>query len=112
MSRVFRAPHNVVKVDGEQQRFIDLSPGVVVGNHASRHRHRDAAYVAMVHRITDERIPKSIPLGSRNLQDAEIDRDHMVRREDPNWGEEAEAQLANDGTFHYVNAAAQHSRLN
>ena len=36
----------------------------------------------------------------------------MVRREDPNWGSEAIAQIANDDTFHYVNAAAQHSRLN
>ncbi|SDI38440.1 endonuclease G [Paraburkholderia steynii] len=62
--------------------------------------------------FTDERIPKSIQLGSKNFQDAEIDRGHMVRREDPNWGEEAEAQLANDDTFHYVNAAAQHARLN
>jgi endonuclease G len=34
----------------------------------------------------------------------------MVRREDPNWGEDAE--LADSDTFHYTNAAPQHSRLN
>lgn len=34
--------------------------------------------------FADERIPRSIQLGSQNFQDAEIDRGHMVRREDPN----------------------------
>jgi lysozyme family protein len=34
----------------------------------------------------------------------------MVRREDPNWG--ADAVRANDDTFHYTNAAFQHSSLN
>ncbi|WP_060494141.1 DNA/RNA non-specific endonuclease [Pseudomonas sp. NBRC 111140] len=62
--------------------------------------------------FVDERIPRSIQLGESNFKDAEIDRGHMVRREDPNWGDAAEAQKANDDTFHYVNAAAQHSRLN
>jgi len=62
--------------------------------------------------FVDERIKSSIQLGAANFADALIDRGHMVRREDPNWGTETEAQLANDDTFHYVNAAAQHSRLN
>ncbi len=60
--------------------------------------------------FADLRIPAAIQLGSTNFADAEIDRGHLVRREDPNWG--GSAQLANDDTFHYVNAAPQHSRLN
>jgi len=36
----------------------------------------------------------------------------MVRREDPNWGDSSTAVQANDDTFHYVNAAPQHSLLN
>jgi DNA/RNA endonuclease G (NUC1) len=36
----------------------------------------------------------------------------MVRREDPNRGDPAEAQEANDDTFHYTNSAPQHARLN
>jgi len=60
----------------------------------------------------DGRLPAEIQLTSVNFKDAEIDRGHMVRREDPNWGEAQEAQTANDDTFHYVNAAAQHARLN
>ncbi|MBJ7415829.1 MAG: DNA/RNA non-specific endonuclease [Niveispirillum sp.] len=63
--------------------------------------------------FTDGRIPLDIQLGARNFADAQIDRGHMVRREDPNWEISAgDAELANDDTFHYVNAVAQHSTLN
>lgn len=62
--------------------------------------------------FVDERIETSIQMGAANFADAQIDRGHMVRREDPNWGSEKEARLANDDTFHYVNAAAQHAQLN
>lgn len=60
--------------------------------------------------FADERLPRDVQLNATHFKDPEIDRGHMVRREDPNWGDAA--QLANDDTFHYVNAAAQHSRLN
>ncbi|WGM37668.1 DNA/RNA non-specific endonuclease [Caulobacter sp. NIBR1757] len=63
----------------------------------------------------DGRIDEKIQLKAANFKDLKIDRGHMVRREDPNWstnGDESEAQLANDDTFHYVNACAQHSALN
>ena len=62
--------------------------------------------------FSDGRIDTDLQLNAQNFKDSEIDRGHMVRREDPNWGEEDEAQQANDDTFHYVNAAAQHSLLN
>ncbi|OBQ82367.1 MULTISPECIES: DNA/RNA non-specific endonuclease [Mesorhizobium] len=62
--------------------------------------------------FSDGRIPREIQLGRNDFRDDQIDRGHMVRREDPNWGEEGEARLGNDDTFHYVNAAAQHSTLN
>lgn len=60
--------------------------------------------------FADERVPLDVQLVAKNFKDLEIDRGHMVRREDPNWGPDAER--ANFDTFHYVNAAAQHSRLN
>lgn len=42
-----------------------------------------------------------------------LDRGHMVRRQDPNWGETRDiAQRANDDTFHYTNASPQHASLN
>lgn len=40
----------------------------------------------------------------------DLDRGHLVRREDPNWGQLA-AQ-ANDDTFHFTNCSPQHSKLN
>lgn len=64
---------------------------------------------------TDARIDLKVQLGAKNFADAQIDRGHMVRREDPNWDlarDEAEASIANFDTFHYVNACAQHSSLN
>ncbi len=62
--------------------------------------------------FSDGRIAAGIQLGEANFKDAEIDRGHMVRREDPNWGSAEEAEQANFDTFHYVNAIAQHSTLN
>lgn len=70
----------------------------------------------------DSRIPLGIQLTQDDYGDPEIDRGHMVRREDPNWGDDVVlgpegpsskvAKLANDDTFHYVNAALQTSTLN
>lgn len=60
--------------------------------------------------FTDGRIALADQLRAANFADAEIDRGHMVRREDPNWGPVAE--VANFDTFHYVNAAPQHAKLN
>ncbi|NID11264.1 DNA/RNA non-specific endonuclease [Fibrivirga algicola] len=41
-----------------------------------------------------------------------LDRGHMVRREDPVWGTEAEAKTANIDTFHYTNACPQMGAMN
>jgi endonuclease G len=60
----------------------------------------------------DLRLPRTIQLGERDYAHPDIDRGHMVRREDPNWGTMAVAQLANDDTFHYTNSAPQHGKLN
>lgn len=68
----------------------------------------------------DQRIPIEAQLTREDYDDPEIDRGHMVRREDPNWDPAAtspadvtpRAQLANDDTFHYTNSALQHSKMN
>ncbi len=75
----------------------------------------DGAHTVRIKRANDKwfidgRIDPATQLGSKNYVDAEMDRGHMVRREDPNWGPHAE--VANFDTFHYVNAAPQHSKLN
>ncbi|MFF2276179.1 DNA/RNA non-specific endonuclease [Agromyces sp. NPDC058126] len=68
----------------------------------------------------DLRIPLESQLGKDDYRDRNLDRGHMVRRQDPNWdpaarnsGEVTElVRLANEDTFHYTNSALQHSRLN
>ncbi|MFK4084171.1 DNA/RNA non-specific endonuclease [Kribbella sp. NPDC020789] len=70
--------------------------------------------------FADKRIPANIQLTQADYDDPQIDRGHMVRREDPNWDVDATsiddatqvAKDANADTFHYVNAALQHSQLN
>ncbi|GAB5447485.1 DNA/RNA non-specific endonuclease [Gymnodinialimonas sp.] len=60
----------------------------------------------------DKRIPVESQLGKDDFPGA-LDRGHMVRREDPNWGDEEErAVQANFDTFHYTNASPQHAALN
>lgn len=71
----------------------------------------------------DARIALGLQLGKTDYAHPEIDRGHMVRRQDPNWddspaaqgtepGMSVIAQRANDDTFHYTNAAVQHGDLN
>lgn len=69
--------------------------------------------------FADGRIPLDAQLDRAAYADPEIDRGHMVRREDPNWDPAARpgstsavARQANDDTFHYTNAAPQHSDMN
>ena len=71
----------------------------------------------------DLRIPREIQLDKKDYADRDIDRGHMVRREDPNWdpavpvGNPDEvvtelAKRANFDTFHYTNSAVQHHSFN
>ncbi len=58
----------------------------------------------------DSRIPREAQLGGEAYKSNPIDRGHMVRRQDPVWGEKADQ--ASDDTFVYTNAALQHEGLN
>ena len=71
----------------------------------------------------DGRIPREIQLSKQDYAHPDIDRGHLVRRQDPNWDETLPpgapedavseiAQRANDDTFHYTNSAVQHGDLN
>jgi endonuclease G len=62
--------------------------------------------------FSDLRLPADMQLTQEDYGHPDIDRGHMVRREDPNWGTAELAKVANDDTFHYTNAAPQHARLN
>jgi endonuclease G len=58
----------------------------------------------------DGRLPADAQVGESLYVDNDFDRGHLVRREDPNWGEDAVA--ANRDTFHYTNCAPQLSAYN
>ncbi|AAK22531.1 nuclease, putative [Caulobacter vibrioides CB15] len=60
--------------------------------------------------FVDARIDPACQYTAKHYGDQAIDRGHMVRREDPNWGDDA--IQANFDTFHYTNAAPQHALLN
>lgn len=53
----------------------------------------------------DGRIEENQQLGNELYKDNGLDRGHMVRREDPVWGDDAET--ANIDTFHYTNCCPQ-----
>jgi endonuclease G len=77
-------------IDGKQSRKLPR-PG------------REAWYI-------DGRIDEEHQTNDRVYARNRLDRGHLVRREDPIWGEEA-AQ-ANADTFHFTNCSPQHEQLN
>ena len=60
----------------------------------------------------DGRIPLEFQIGEALYEGNLLDRGHLVRRQDPNWGSEAEARTANDHTFHFTNCAPQMGAFN
>ncbi|MCC3244803.1 DNA/RNA non-specific endonuclease [Methylocystis sp. WRRC1] len=60
----------------------------------------------------DGRIPLDAQIGEELYLDNLLDRGHLVRREDPNWGSTQEAEAANDMTFHFTNCSPQMGAFN
>ena len=61
----------------------------------------------------DPRLAADLQTGERVYTRNDIDRGHLVRRASAVWGETvAEAELANEDTFHYTNAAPQAAKFN
>lgn len=58
----------------------------------------------------DGRLPVTAQIGEELYADNGLDRGHLVRRQDPNWGDEAE--VANKDTFHFTNCSPQMSGFN
>ncbi|MEZ4519862.1 MAG: DNA/RNA non-specific endonuclease [Chloroflexota bacterium] len=58
----------------------------------------------------DPRIAKEYQAGPDLYSGNDLDRGHLVRRQDPVWGRAAEQ--ANEDSFHFTNAAPQHKHLN
>lgn len=60
----------------------------------------------------DGRVPRDLQLGPQVYDRTAFDFGHMVRREDPVWGDLNTARMANDDTFHMTNCVPQHHDLN
>jgi endonuclease G, mitochondrial len=60
----------------------------------------------------DDRLPRDQQAGEALYAGNDLDRGHLVRRQDPVWGEEATARQANEDTFHYPVAAPQAAYFN
>jgi endonuclease G, mitochondrial len=60
----------------------------------------------------DERIPAELQAGPEIYADNDLDRGHLVRRNDPVWGSPDVAARANTDTFRFTNAAPQASGFN
>ncbi|WP_142825911.1 DNA/RNA non-specific endonuclease [Planococcus soli] len=58
----------------------------------------------------DPRIDEAHQIGPEFYQSNDIDRGHLVRRRDPNWG--IDAVKANEHTFHFTNCSPQHKNFN
>jgi endonuclease G len=58
----------------------------------------------------DGRIPADAQAGEELYANNGLDRGHLVRREDPNWG--ADAATANADTFHFTNCSPQMAAFN
>ena len=58
----------------------------------------------------DGRIPDEAQIGEELYAGNLLDRGHLVRREDPNWG--ADAETANEDTFHFTNCSPQMGAFN
>jgi endonuclease G, mitochondrial len=62
--------------------------------------------------LFDERIPAELQAGPEVYADNDLDRGHLVRRNDPVWGDPSVAARANTDTFMFTNAAPQASGFN
>lgn len=60
----------------------------------------------------DPRMDEQYQIGEELYADNKLDRGHLVRREDPVWGEKKEAAIANQDTFHFTNCSPQHAQFN
>jgi endonuclease G, mitochondrial len=60
----------------------------------------------------DGRLDKSDQWGDELYHQNLLDRGHMVRREDPNWGSVERARQANRDTFHFTNSCPQMGAMN
>ena len=111
---------DVFPVDGEEDGRLDYMHFSVVMSRSRRIAmftgvNIDGSESVSVPRGSDRwsldgRIPATAQAGEALYTDNGLDRGHLVRREDPNWG--PEAATANGDTFHFTNCSPQMAAFN
>ena len=105
-----------VNIDGAKSRSVDRRTGKVRPGIAERVMETvSESAEASETWYVDPRIPAEAQTDQSlyNSQRPHIfDRGHQVRREDPNWGADREAERANADTFHFANCCPQASPFN
>ena len=98
-------------IDGPSSRKVDRKTGRVAVGASSGDESAESGETWYV----DPRIDQADQT-SQSLYDHQqprvFDRGHQVRREDPVWGNAAEAEAANADTFHFTNCCPQEFRFN
>lgn len=82
------------------------------GKNLKKMGRKDREYEAADKWFYDPRVDRSLQLGPAVYDRTDFDFGHMVRREDPVWGDDNTARMANDDTFYMTNCAPQHNSLN
>jgi endonuclease G len=106
-------------IDGQHSRHVDRDSGQVDDGGVRGAPNRgggDEAAEAREKWYNDDRIAADAQTAQAlydNQRPTRIfDRGHQVRREDPVWGDDDEAERANADTFHFANCCPQESRFN
>jgi len=107
-------------IDGQNSRIVDRRSGPVSdgGVRGARNRRGGGGESAEASETwySDKRIDDDVQtdqsLYANQRPSHVFDRGHQVRREDPVWGDDREAERANADTFHFTNCCPQESRFN
>jgi endonuclease G len=114
---------SVLLQDGSQEAaFTDYATYTVAMHQGYRaplfaalniHREGDPGTKSRAKWRIDERVGVENQLGPEYYADNPWDRGHIARREAAAWGpSKREAQIADDDTYYYTNAALQHKNFN
>jgi endonuclease G len=117
---VGRGAHDVLQIQGSRDNRLDYTHFSVVMSRARRMAlftavNIDAKNAVQIPRgqdrwSLDARIPDEAQIGEELYSDNLLDRGHLVRREDPNWGDVAAE--ADSDTFHFTNCSPQMGAFN
>ncbi|PDQ20124.1 hypothetical protein CN311_15640 [Mesorhizobium sanjuanii] len=96
-------------------RRMQMWSAVNVDYDASKRTSSGRAFFGQDRWVVDPRIPQKYQLGDPDIYAPakQIDRGHIVRREDNAWGDTpTEIEFANSDTFHFSNCTPQHAAFN